>query len=94
MPALVLFGLSLPNARPLQQAGLWTNYRTSPTYTGTDIDTFVQACTRYSAILRNTFRDAEAAMEYVDPNEPFVANGVPATELSPLELNEMLETSE
>ena len=76
---------------PLQRAGLWTNYKTSPSYTGTNVNAFAAACHRYVYGTSGARTEAMGLeMEHSDGSEPFMVNGHPATEMSAEELQDAL----
>lgn len=75
---------------PLQKAGLWTNYKGSPSYTGDNIDDFTRACKRFTEARQQEFEDFNEGVRAFSTDDPFVVNGVPADELDPSELNDLL----
>lgn len=55
---------------PLRSAGLWTDYRNSPTIYDTNPQRFAHACARYSFGVKHSKQAAEDEMRYFNPSSP------------------------
>ena len=73
---------------PLQRAGLWTNFKSSPSYAGGSMSSFSAACRRFAKARRNEVQ--LFTQEEMFGDEPFMVNGQPAEELFSEELREAL----
>ena len=79
---------------PLQQAGLWVDYKNSPILIGDDPDAFALACNRFADIVKDWYADALDSAQFHESPEPFMVNDIPATEFNPVEFDEILSAGE